>query len=270
MIVKHVTLNIVKDIKKMQIETLEDFVIYMQWYDYWKVNQTKGIVKSARNTRKYPKRDFTHIQKELELIIKIIHSLENINQMNKYNLGILQESKKIKETITFKIGDEFTAISGKGSFNKMKEEGLVNDFYNKEKGFIYPFYDGSTSNDHIKGFSSKFSIEGLGIKYCSSGNAGSATYVTGKYHLGGDANVIKSMSYSNHYVACFMNKWLKKFKQGTTIMHTQYNYFKDEYITIPTNHKQLSKHIKLINDFQNQINTIENQINTYIKIIGEE
>ncbi|MBX4209966.1 MAG: hypothetical protein K4H23_02140, partial [Mollicutes bacterium PWAP] len=57
--------------------------------------------------------------------------------------------KNGKEFLRFRIGDEFEAISGKGSFNKMKKEGFASDNYDEENGFIYRFYDGSTKNNHI-------------------------------------------------------------------------------------------------------------------------
>lgn len=220
--------------------------------------------------------------------------LINLSKLiDKYKLGILQESerliKKWKENkeddkfLRFKIGDEFEYNSFGKLISKMNDEDKIKGitptlnnlekvnwtFKNKTNQYKYPFYDSSTKNNHISGYSKRYNFDGVGVKVSELG--GLTQLITDKSFIGKNAAVITSKSIKiNDYISHFLNNFIPKFKQGSTQKMVMWSYCKDTTIEIPTNHEKLSKHIKLINEWQNQINTIENQINLYIKTITKQ
>jgi len=147
--------------------------------------------------------------------------------------------KNGKEFLRFRIGDEFEAISGKGSFNEMKKEGLASDKYDEDKGFIYPLYDGSTKNEHIKGYATILNINKPFIKVSTVGNgiykkrmgksvfdptpAGNSLYVCKKAYLAQRSFGIiskKNNLLPNFFIGNLFNKIFPRNEQGTNGVHT--------------------------------------------------
>ncbi len=169
-----------------------------------------------------------------------------------------------KEYYRFKIGDEFEAISGKGSFNKMKKNDLTSDVYDEKNGFIYPFYDSSTKNNHIKGYCKNFNFKGQGIKTSISGDAGKSCFIKGKIFLGDQSYILESKNLeTNFFISLFFNSFIPKFKQGSAIPNTYFRYFSNEYINIPKNHNELSDIIKKILDYQQLSQQLSQQLKDY-------
>ena len=146
----------------------------------------------------------------------------------------------------------------------MKKEGQASEKFNEEKGFIYPFYDGSTKNQHIKGYCKKYNFNGNGIKVAKDGaGAGSTVLINGKVFNGGHSYIMYSDSLSNEFLSLMFTMWLPKFQAGTSIPSVKYNGFKDEVIEIPANHAELSKIIKRVLEYKELSKQLSKQFKDY-------
>ena len=225
----------------------------------------------------------TNHQELSKVIARVLEYKQLSKQLSKqfkdYKQAILQEANKAIEIhkqngdhdkyISFKIGDEFKAISGKGSFNKMKKEGLASDHYDEEKGFVYPVYSASSIDNHICGFSIEKNNQGIWvenefIKTTTSGDPGKSVFVnSNKSLLCEKAYALKS-KISNNYIALLFDKEIPFFSQGSAQRNAYFNNYKDESISLPLSHNLLANKIKQINHWETIVNQTTKQMETYI------
>lgn len=172
--------------------------------------------------------------------------------------------KNNKEYLRFKIGDEFKEITGKGSFNKMKQAGIASDSFDAENGCIYPVYSGSTIGDAINGYSKKYNHDGIAIKVSKDGDAGHAILVSGKTFNGSGSFYLTS-KLANEYFALLLDNILPTYQQGSVVPHVYFRDFKNRVLEVPSNYQEIALVIKRINKYKELSKQLSAQLNKQLK-----
>lgn len=241
------------------------------------VQGTTGLANVRFSNYKDEYIEIPENHEELAKVVKRVLEYKQLSkqlskQMEDYKLAILQESENAikywKETgqhdkyISFKIGDEFEIFSGNKLYSEFEKKGNASKKYTEK--FPYKFYDGSTSNNHIKGYITEFNFEGTAIKVSRNGDAGRTNLISGKVFISDHAYVLKSNRFNNYFMSTFLDKYLPKFNQGTSIPGCQFTYYKDQFIEIPNNHKEISNVIKKLNEWISTVNETTKHMEQYI------
>jgi hypothetical protein len=121
-----------------------------------------------------------------------------------------------------------------------------------------------SKNNHIAGYMDNYNFNQKGIKWTEVGDAGATKLISEKSYIGEGGNVLMSDKLSNEFVSIYLSGIIPKYTQGSTMLHAKWPYFKDVLVEIPSNHKELSKKIKKINNWEKLTIETTQKMGTYI------